>query len=69
MGRRIGIFLVRCYQRGFAWMPPTCRFNPSCSQYTLEAIDKYGLIKGSWMGMKRIGRCGPWHPGGDDPVP
>lgn len=69
MGRRIGIFLVRSYQRGFAWMPPTCRYNPSCSQFTLEAIEKYGLIKGSWMGFKRICRCGPWHPGGNDPVP
>lgn len=68
MGRWIGILLIRAYQKGFAWMPPTCRFTPSCSEYTLQAIQKYGLFKGSWMGIKRIARCGPWHPGGDDPV-
>jgi uncharacterized protein len=69
MGKKIGIFLIRAYQKGFAWMPPTCRFTPSCSQYTLEAIEKYGLLMGSWMGAKRISRCGPWAPGGHDPVP
>lgn len=69
MGRRIGIFLIRMYQRTTRWMPPTCRFTPSCSNYTLEAVDKYGLLKGSWMGLKRIARCNPFHPGGHDPVP
>ncbi|OWU65105.1 MAG: membrane protein insertion efficiency factor YidD [Armatimonadetes bacterium Cent15-Ar3] len=69
MGRRLGIFMIRCYQRSSAWMPPTCRYTPSCSHYTLQAIEKYGLLKGSWMGAKRIARCGPWHPGGHDPVP
>ncbi|MFI5385038.1 MAG: membrane protein insertion efficiency factor YidD [Fimbriimonadales bacterium] len=69
MGRRIGVFLIRGYQRSTRWMPPTCRFTPSCSHYTLEAVQRYGLLKGSWMGMKRIMRCGPWHPGGHDPVP
>ncbi|MDH4389377.1 MAG: membrane protein insertion efficiency factor YidD [Fimbriimonas sp.] len=61
--------MIRCYQRGTAWKPPTCRFTPSCSHYTLQAIEKYGLLRGSWMGMKRIARCGPWTPGGHDPVP
>ena len=61
--------MIRLYQRTTKWVPPTCRFTPSCSNYTLQAIEKYGLIKGSWMGCKRIGRCNPWHPGGHDPVP
>ena len=69
MGRRIGVFLIRSYQIGFAWMPPTCRYNPSCSQYALVAVQRYGLLKGSWMGLKRICRCHPFHPGGNDPVP
>ena len=69
MGKRIGIFMIRAYQKNFKWLPPTCRFTPSCSQYTLEAVEKYGLIKGSWMGMLRIARCNPFHPGGHDPVP
>lgn len=69
MGRKIGVFLIRLYQRTTRWKPPSCRYTPSCSQYTLEAVEKYGLLRGSWMGLKRIARCHPFHPGGHDPVP
>ena len=66
----IGLGLIRLYQLTLSpLLPPSCRFTPSCSHYTYEAIDKYGLIKGSWMGFKRILRCNPFNAGGYDPVP
>jgi len=49
--------------------PPTCRFYPTCSQYALDAIEEYGVLQGSWMAVKRILKCHPFHPGGYDPVP
>ncbi|WP_281886489.1 membrane protein insertion efficiency factor YidD [Paenibacillus sp. YYML68] len=49
--------------------PPTCRFYPTCSEYALEALDKHGALKGSWLTIKRIGKCHPFHPGGVDHVP
>jgi uncharacterized protein len=62
--------MIRGYQRYISPLtPPSCRFHPTCSQYTFEAIEKYGAVKGSWLGMKRIARCHPFHPGGFDPVP
>lgn len=64
------IALIRFYKRFISPMlPPMCRFHPSCSSYTLEAIQVWGPIRGTWMGMMRIGRCQPFHPGGYDPVP
>jgi len=50
------------------FLPPACRFEPSCSEYTREAVEKYGAFRGSWMGLKRILRCQPFCKGGHDPV-
>lgn len=47
----------------------TCRFTPTCSEYAYQAVDRYGILYGSWLGVKRISRCHPWNPGGWDPVP
>jgi putative membrane protein insertion efficiency factor len=65
---RLGVYAIRGYRIVFAWMPSSCRFEPTCSRYTEQAIQKYGLFRGSWMGARRIARCHPWNPGGYDPV-
>jgi putative membrane protein insertion efficiency factor len=66
----VGMALIRLYQMTLSKaLPPSCRFEPSCSHYTYQAIEKYGLIKGSWLGFRRILRCNPFNPGGYDPVP
>ena len=70
LGKRVALALLRLYQRAISpSMPPSCRFVPSCSEYTYQAISKYGVIKGGWLGLKRLLRCHPFHPGGYDPVP
>ncbi len=62
--------LVRAYRYAVSPMlPPACRFHPSCSEYAEEAIVRHGAWRGSWLAARRVCRCGPWHPGGFDPVP
>ncbi|TKD61785.1 membrane protein insertion efficiency factor YidD [Flavobacterium sp. ASW18X] len=64
------IFLVRIYQRFISPLtPPTCRYSPTCSQYTVEALQKHGLFVGGWLAIKRILSCNPWGGSGHDPVP
>ena len=61
---------VRAYRRGLSpLLPPSCRFHPSCSQYAEEALERHGALRGGWLSACRLCRCGPWHPGGYDPVP
>lgn len=68
--KKVALFLIRVYQNTFSVIfPPSCRFTPSCSHYGYEAIEKYGVLKGSWMAIKRIARCHPFSAGGYDPVP
>lgn len=68
--RRVLIAAVRAYQRWISpALPPSCRFTPTCSQYAVEALTRHGALKGSWLALRRLGRCHPFHPGGHDPVP
>ena len=66
----VALATIRFYKRYISpLLASSCRFHPTCSEYTYQAIDKYGVTKGSWMGFKRILRCQPWSKGGFDPVP
>ena len=67
--RGFAIGLIRLYQYGISpYLPGACRYTPTCSQYSVDAIRKYGVLKGAWMGLRRIGRCHPWGGSGYDPV-
>jgi putative membrane protein insertion efficiency factor len=64
------ILLIRVYRYVLSpWLGTRCRFEPSCSQYALQAIQEHGALKGSWLAARRLTRCHPFHPGGLDPVP
>ena len=68
--KRVLIAVVRAYQWVLSpLMGSQCRFQPTCSHYAIEALQTHGAWRGSWLALKRIGRCHPWHPGGYDPVP
>jgi uncharacterized protein len=68
--RHLAAFLIRIYQWTVSpLLGPRCRFYPSCSQYAHEALLRFGLLRGGWLALKRLGRCHPWHAGGIDPVP
>ena len=67
--KRLVLGLIRLYQVTLSQvMPHNCRFVPTCSQFTFEAISRFGLFKGVWLGARRIARCHPFNPGGYDPV-
>ncbi|MXZ07525.1 MAG: membrane protein insertion efficiency factor YidD [Acidimicrobiia bacterium] len=67
---KIGQGLIRVWQHSIGPMiPSSCRFLPTCSRYTYQALGEHGFWRGCWLGLKRIGRCNPWSAGGYDPVP
>lgn len=69
--RRAVLWLIRFYRRYLSSLKkyPTCRFIPTCSEYALEAVSKYGVLKGGYLAFRRLLRCHPFHPGGYDPLP
>lgn len=68
--QRLLLALIRFYRGAISpYLPRSCRYTPTCSQYALEAVRKYGALKGGWLALRRILRCHPFHPGGYDPVP
>lgn len=68
--KRFLLWLIRFYQRRISpGLPPSCRFVPTCSEYARQAIEKYGALKGTYLAVRRLLKCHPFHPGGYDPVP
>ena len=68
--KRILIALVKFYRSAISpYTKPSCRFSPTCSEYAMEALEKYGALKGTWLTLKRLSKCHPFHKGGYDPVP
>ena len=68
--RRVVVLAIKLYQQTVSRvLPSACRFEPSCSAYAAEAVERYGVLRGGWLAARRIGRCHPFHPGGYDPVP
>jgi uncharacterized protein len=68
--KKLAILPIRFYQLAISpLLGSNCRHSPSCSQYTIEAIQEWGILKGSWLGLRRISRCHPWGTSGYDPVP
>lgn len=68
--RKALVLPIRFYQRFLSpFLPKRCRFYPTCSEYAAQALLKYGLRRGGWLALRRLLRCGPWHPGGYDPLP
>ncbi|WHY66070.1 membrane protein insertion efficiency factor YidD [Neobacillus sp. SuZ13] len=70
MVKKFFLAIIRFYQVAISPLkPPTCRFYPTCSHYGVEAIQRFGALRGGWLTLKRISKCHPFHPGGLDPVP
>jgi putative membrane protein insertion efficiency factor len=68
--RRAAVLPLRFYKRFISpFLPPMCRFEPTCSVYAMQAIERHGLVRGAWLALRRLSRCHPFHPGGWDPVP
>jgi putative membrane protein insertion efficiency factor len=66
---RLLMLPIRAWRLLSVHLPPRCRFYPSCSEYALEALAVHGAVRGTWLAVRRVGRCHPWHEGGLDPVP
>ena len=67
---RGAIAVVELYRNMISpYRPPSCRFTPTCSEYAVDGLREYGLVRGTWLSLVRLAKCGPWHPGGWDPIP
>ena len=70
LGSSVALRLIQGYRLAISpLLPPSCRYAPTCSEYCYDAIVEHGLLRGGWLGIKRVARCHPFHPGGADPVP